>query len=54
MVRDTAQMFITGPDVVGAVTGEEITQNGLGGADVHAGTSGVAHFACEGVRRCLA
>ncbi|CAM5256678.1 methylmalonyl-CoA carboxyltransferase [Streptomyces canarius] len=36
MVRDTSQMFITGPDVVKAVTGEEITQNGLGGADVHA------------------
>lgn len=36
MVRETSQMFITGPDVVQAVTGEEITQNGLGGADVHA------------------
>ncbi|WP_031090994.1 carboxyl transferase domain-containing protein, partial [Streptomyces sp. NRRL WC-3549] len=34
MVRETSQMFITGPDVVKAVTGEEITQNGLGGADV--------------------
>ena len=33
-------MFITGPDVVQAVTGEKITQNGLGGADVHAETSG--------------
>ncbi|WP_324610167.1 carboxyl transferase domain-containing protein, partial [Streptomyces sp. WM6378] len=31
MVRETSQMFITGPDVVRAVTGEEITQNGLGG-----------------------
>src|SRR6478735_3328862 len=41
MVRETSQMFITGPDVVKAVTGEEITQNGLGGADVHAETSGV-------------
>ncbi|MCT9114510.1 methylmalonyl-CoA carboxyltransferase, partial [Streptomyces mirabilis] len=40
MVRETSQMFITGPDVVKAVTGEEITQNGLGGADVHAETSG--------------
>ncbi len=39
MVRETSQMFITGPDVVKAVTGEEITQNGLGGADVHAETS---------------
>ncbi|CAM5524917.1 acyl-CoA carboxylase subunit beta [Streptomyces hirsutus] len=38
MVRGTSQMFITGPDVVKAVTGEEITHNGLGGADVHAET----------------
>ncbi|MER6016633.1 acyl-CoA carboxylase subunit beta [Streptomyces anulatus] len=53
MVRDTSQMFITGPDVVKAVTGEEITQNGLGGADVHAGTSGVAHFAYDGEEACL-
>uniref|UniRef100_UPI002D7F1AFC acyl-CoA carboxylase subunit beta n=1 Tax=Streptomyces apocyni TaxID=2654677 RepID=UPI002D7F1AFC len=44
----------TGPDVVKAVTGEEITQNGLGGADVHAGTSGVAHFAYDDEETCLA
>ncbi|MFJ9890473.1 acyl-CoA carboxylase subunit beta [Streptomyces sp. NPDC091287] len=54
MVRDTSQMFITGPDVVRAVTGEEITQNGLGGADVHAETSGVAHFAYDDEETCLA
>ncbi|MGW3666468.1 acyl-CoA carboxylase subunit beta [Streptomyces sp. NPDC005141] len=53
MVRDTSQMFITGPDVVKAVTGEEITQNGLGGADVHAATSGVAHFAYDDEESCL-
>ncbi|BDH13425.1 methylmalonyl-CoA carboxyltransferase [Streptomyces hygroscopicus] len=53
MVRETSQMFITGPDVVRAVTGEEITQNGLGGADVHAGTSGVAHFAYDDEQSCL-
>jgi acetyl-CoA carboxylase carboxyltransferase component len=53
MVREISQMFITGPDVVRAVTGEEITHNGLGGADVHAGTSGVAHFAYEDERTCL-
>src|SRR5260370_26339096 len=47
MVRESSQMFITGPDVVRAVTGEEITQNGLGGADVHASTSGVCHFAYD-------
>ncbi len=53
MVRETSQMFITGPDVVKAVTGEEITQNGLGGADVHAETSGVAHFAYDDEQSCL-
>ncbi|WP_329140041.1 acyl-CoA carboxylase subunit beta [Streptomyces sp. NBC_01476] len=54
MVRETSQMFITGPDVVQAVTGEQITQNGLGGADVHAGTSGVAHFVYDDEETCLA
>ncbi|MZE72125.1 acyl-CoA carboxylase subunit beta [Streptomyces sp. SID5789] len=54
MVRDTSQMFITGPDVVRAVTGEEITHNGLGGADVHAETSGVCHFAYDDEETCLA
>ncbi|MET8278914.1 acyl-CoA carboxylase subunit beta [Micromonospora sp. NPDC005174] len=54
MVRGTAQMFITGPDVVQAVTGEVITHDGLGGADVHAGSSGVAHLAYDDERACLA
>ena len=54
MVRDTSQMFITGPDVVKAVTGEEISQNGLGGADIHAETSGVCHFAYDDEETCLA
>ncbi|MEV0374125.1 acyl-CoA carboxylase subunit beta [Streptomyces sp. NPDC050636] len=54
MVRGTSQMFITGPDVVQAVTGEEITQEGLGGADVHAATSGVAAFAYDDEEDCLA
>ncbi|MEV4501175.1 acyl-CoA carboxylase subunit beta [Streptomyces klenkii] len=53
MVRETSQMFITGPDVVRAVTGEEITQNGLGGADVHSATSGVSHFAYDDEETCL-
>jgi acetyl-CoA carboxylase carboxyltransferase component len=53
MVRETSQMFITGPDVVKAVTGEEITHNGLGGADTHAATSGVAHFAYDDEATCL-
>ncbi|MCI0383409.1 acyl-CoA carboxylase subunit beta [Streptomyces sp. CNQ085] len=53
MVRDTSQMFITGPDVVQAVTGEEITHNGLGGADAHAAGSGVAGFAHDDETTCL-
>ncbi|GHG83324.1 acyl-CoA carboxylase subunit beta [Streptomyces griseocarneus] len=53
-VRGTSQMFITGPDVVRTVTGEEITQDGLGGADVHAGVSGVAHFVYDDEETCLA
>ncbi|WP_308438610.1 acyl-CoA carboxylase subunit beta, partial [Streptomyces spiralis] len=54
MVRETAQMFITGPDVVRAVTGEEISHNGLGGADVHAEASGVCHFAYDDEETCIA
>ncbi|WP_030948361.1 acyl-CoA carboxylase subunit beta [Streptomyces sp. NRRL S-646] len=53
MVRETSQMFITGPDVVQAVTGEKISQNGLGGADVHHHTSGVCHFAYDDEATCL-
>ncbi|WP_424922190.1 acyl-CoA carboxylase subunit beta [Streptomyces sp. wa53] len=53
MVRGTSQMFITGPDVVRAVTGEEVTLSGLGGADVHAETSGVCHFAYDDEESCL-
>ncbi|MDT8340431.1 MAG: acyl-CoA carboxylase subunit beta [Longimicrobiales bacterium] len=45
MVRGTSYMFVTGPNVVKTVTHEDIDMEGLGGADVHAGTSGVAHFA---------
>ena len=45
MVRDTSYMFLTGPGVVRQVTGEEVTQEELGGAAVHAAKSGVAHFA---------
>ncbi|WP_037576103.1 acyl-CoA carboxylase subunit beta [Phaeacidiphilus oryzae] len=53
MVRETSQMFITGPDVVQAVTGEQVSQNGLGGADVHAEVSGVCHFAYDDEESCL-
>ncbi|GAA2231213.1 MULTISPECIES: acyl-CoA carboxylase subunit beta [Kitasatospora] len=53
MVRETSQMFITGPDVVQAVTGEKISQNGLGGADVHSGVSGVSHFVYDDEQSCI-
>ncbi|MEO0283707.1 MAG: acyl-CoA carboxylase subunit beta [candidate division WOR-3 bacterium] len=44
MVRKTSYMFITGPDVIKAVTHEDVNFEELGGADVHAEKSGVAHF----------
>jgi len=47
MVEKTSYMFITGPDVVKTVSGEEVDFEGLGGAAVHNTKSGVAHFACE-------
>ena len=45
MVEDTSHMFITGPQVVKSVTGEEVSFAELGGAVTHSSTSGVAHFA---------
>ena len=47
MVRDTSYMFVTGPDVVKAATGEEVTAEELGGADVHTRMSGVADYFAE-------
>ena len=44
MVRGTSYMFVTGPNVVKTVTHEDVTMEQLGGADTHAGVSGVAHF----------
>ena len=44
MMEGTSYMFLTGPKVVKAVTGEDVTQENLGGASVHAGLSGVTHF----------
>jgi acetyl-CoA carboxylase carboxyltransferase component len=46
-------MFLTGPDVIKAVTGEDVTHNELGGAQVHAETSGVAAFMYEDEQTCL-
>ena len=47
MVRKSSYMFVTGPDVVRSVTHEDVDFEELGGADVHAGTSGVAHYTSE-------
>jgi len=53
MVKNSSFMFITGPDVIRAVTGEETTQEELGGAMTHNTRSGNAHFACENDKDCL-
>jgi acetyl-CoA carboxylase carboxyltransferase component len=53
VVRDLSQVFITGPDVVRAATGVEVSHNELGGADVHAQSSGLAHFAYDDEVTCL-
>jgi acetyl-CoA carboxylase carboxyltransferase component len=54
MVKETSHMFITGPDVIKAVTGEEVGFEELGGAMSHNSRSGVAHFAAEDEESCLA
>ena len=51
MVKNTSYMFLTGPAVVKSVLGEEVSQEELGGASVHASKSGVAHFAAEDERQ---
>ena len=53
MVKNTSQMFITGPAVIKSVTGEDVTAENLGGAMRHNSTSGVAHFACENDEDCI-
>ena len=53
MVRNSSYMFVTGPDVVHAVTHEKVTFEDLGGADVHASTSGVCHYVAENESDCL-
>lgn len=53
MVRETSHMFITGPEVIKTVTGEEVTMEELGGAQSHATRSGVAHFAADSEQDCL-
>ena len=53
MVKGISQMYITGPDVVKAVTGEEISHQDLGGAEIHAHKSGVAHFKADSETECF-
>ncbi len=53
MVKGTSHMFITGPDVVKTVTGEDVTQEELGGAMTHASKSGVAGFVADDEDACL-
>ena len=53
MVKEISQMYITGPDVIKAVTGEEVTHEQLGGAAAHGSRSGVAHFVCDSEEECL-
>jgi propionyl-CoA carboxylase beta chain len=54
MVRGTSYMFVTGPNVVKTVTHEDVTTEELGGADIHAEKSGVAHFVHDSEADCLA
>ena len=53
MVSGIAQMYITGPDVIKAVTGESVSHEELGGAKSHASKSGVAHFTSESEQDCF-
>src|ERR671917_157482 len=53
MVKETSHMFITGPEVIKTVTGEEVEFEELGGAMSHNAKSGVAHFASEDEESCL-
>jgi propionyl-CoA carboxylase beta chain len=54
MVKNTSYMFVTGPDVIKAVTHEAVSAEELGGAGTHGTTSGVAHFAADSDEECLA
>jgi acetyl-CoA carboxylase carboxyltransferase component len=53
MIRGTAQMYLTGPDVVAAVAGERVTHTELGGADIHGTQSGVASFVHDDEESCF-
>jgi acetyl-CoA carboxylase carboxyltransferase component len=53
MVKETSHMFITGPEVIKTVTGEDVTFEELGGAQTHASRSGIASFIAEDEQDCL-
>jgi propionyl-CoA carboxylase beta chain len=53
MVENTSYMFVTGPDVIKAVTHEDVTKEELGGASTHSQKSGVAHFTAKDDKHCL-
>src|SRR3712207_3244597 len=53
MVKETSHMFITGPEVIKTVTGEEVEFEDLGGAMTHNSKSGVAHFAADDEEQCI-
>jgi propionyl-CoA carboxylase beta chain len=53
MVDNTSYMFITGPDVIKTVTGEEVSMQQLGGAEAHAGRSGVCHVRTPSEEECI-
>lgn len=54
MVDNTSKMFITGPQVIKSVTGEDVTAEELGGSKIHAEKSGVAHFTAASDEECIA
>lgn len=53
MIKDTSKMFITGPQVIKTVTGEEVSAEKLGGATTHNSVSGVAHFLDQNEEECI-
>ncbi len=53
MVKNSSYMFVTGPDVVRSVTHEDVDFEALGGAEVHATTSGVCHYVAENEADCM-
>ena len=53
MVENSSYMFLTGPEVIKAVTHEEISKEDLGGAKTHTEISGIAHIACQNDKQCL-